>query len=346
MRSWTRPRRRVTSARAWCRCRCCCRSRRRCRTGLCAISPASAANSIAVVDYSAPHDHFTTSPDGCVRLSRGWCLGSAGGYPTICAGIVLSAGVKFDLINSPPNDHVATRPDSCVRISGFGSIRGACGHPTVRARIVPPTSIRSGAPDNHFATGPDCGMKRSGIRSICGGGGCPTVRPWVVSPTAIQVTGRTLSPPHNHLVISPNCSVPVSAHRCVRCGGRDPAICVRTVPCAGIEIGGRRRRRRRSSGWFPVSLACVYPEKTSYSAPHNHLAAGPNSCVKVPCKGSVAGVGRCPTVRARVVLAAGVEGETTRSASAPDHHFIARPDRRVTESRRRCVSCAGSNPII
>jgi hypothetical protein len=348
MRTRTLSRCRVTSARAWRRYRCCCRSRRWRRASLCAISPAT-ANSSAIVDYSAPHDHFTTSPDSCVRLSRGWCLGSAGGYPTICAGIVLSACVKFDLINSAPNDHVATGPDCCVKRTGAGSIRCARRHPTIGARIVSPAGVEvirgQSAPDDHFATGPHSGMKRSGVRSIYSAGRCPTVPPWAVPPTAIQFAGVVLSSPDNHLAISPKCSVRVSARRCVGCRGCDPGIRVGVISCPGIEIGSRCRRRRRSSGWFPVSVACVYADETSYSAPHDHLAAGPNGCVKLSCKGSVGRAGRCPTVRDWVVLTAGVECEI-RSASAPDHHFITCPDRCVTGSSIGRVSRAGSYPTV
>jgi hypothetical protein len=235
--------------------------RRWCQSGLRAIPPATAGNGIVVVDYSAPDDHVTARPDGCVNRSRSGRVAGAGRRPTVRVGIVPSPRIKLELmslIKSAPNDHFGAGPDACRRVSGVRSIRGAGGCPTVRARIVSPTCVRPPAPDDHFGAGPHSDVKRSGVRSIRGAGRCPTVRGWVVSPTGVQVAERTLSTPYNHLIISPNCSVPVSAGGCIGCRGCEPAICVWIVSSAGIEIRSRRRRRcrRRISGGI-VSPACV-----------------------------------------------------------------------------------------
>ena len=69
--------------------------------------------------------------------SGGGRVSSAGGCPTVCAGIVSAAGVQIaaDII-SAPDDHFAAGPDCRVNESGSGRVGGAGGCPTIGAGII------------------------------------------------------------------------------------------------------------------------------------------------------------------------------------------------------------------
>jgi hypothetical protein len=84
---------------------------------------------------STPNDHFTASPDCRVTVSVTRRVGSAGGHPTIRAGIV-----------------------SAARVGN-----------AARRRTITAT------PDDHFTAGPDCGVMESGAWRVGGAGGCPTI---------------------------------------------------------------------------------------------------------------------------------------------------------------------------
>ena len=52
---------------------------------------------------SAPNDHFTAGPDCRVRISASGSVSSAGGCPTIRAGIISPAGVQIVITLAPPH---------------------------------------------------------------------------------------------------------------------------------------------------------------------------------------------------------------------------------------------------
>ena len=86
-----------------------------------------------------PNDHFAAGPDGCVRESS---IGrvSAGGCPSVGAGVISAAGVKgAEVVSSAPDDHFTTCPNCCVRISRGRCVRSACGCPaSVPGLYFPP----------------------------------------------------------------------------------------------------------------------------------------------------------------------------------------------------------------
>ena len=66
-----------------------------------------------------------------------------------------------------------------------------------------------------------------------------------------------------------------------------------------------------------------HPEGTA--APDDHFTAGPHCCVISSASGRFGRAGRCPSVRAGIISAAGVQiADTVKSA--PDNHFAAGPD--------------------
>lgn len=115
----------------------------------------------AIEKIPSPNDHFTASPDGCVRCPPTRRVGCACRNPAIHHRIVSASGLVKEPI---PNDHLASRPNCSVRISRTGRIsnRGSC--PTVCVGIVPPAGVQGhgkricirSSPNYHFATGPHC----------------------------------------------------------------------------------------------------------------------------------------------------------------------------------------------
>ena len=81
--------------------------------------------------------------------------------------------------------------------------------------------------------------------------------------------------------------------------------------------------------------------------PDDHFAAGPYCRVTRSGRRRVGGAGSCPTVRAGIVSAAGIEEfERARRCSSPDDHLIAGPDCGVTASLSGGVGGVGSCPTI
>src|SRR5207248_3048306 len=93
------------------------------------ISTASVKKVIApTVISAAPDDHFAAGPHCRVEHSTGRRVGSAGGYPTVGAGIVSPAGHQIvDTGFSTPDDHFAVGPHCRVIISASGRAGGAGG---------------------------------------------------------------------------------------------------------------------------------------------------------------------------------------------------------------------------
>src|SRR5882757_836068 len=89
------------------------RCRRRSWPGLRAVSPACVGR-VGDAPSSAPDDHFAPGPHSRgVKSARGR-VGRAGGNPTVCAGIVSSAGVQRAGSASAPNNHFTPGPDCRV----------------------------------------------------------------------------------------------------------------------------------------------------------------------------------------------------------------------------------------
>ena len=94
-------------------------------------------------------------------------------------------------------------------------------------------------------------------------------------------------------------------------------------------------------------LPPVFKPTDPSSAPDDHFAAGPHCRVSESGSGRVGRAGGCPTVGAGIVSARRcsktAEGAVT---SAPDDHFTAGPDCRVTDSGSGRVGGAGGRPTI
>src|SRR5204863_5470754 len=117
------------------------------------------------VAVSAPDDHFTATPHCRVTCSGIGCVGSAGGGPTIRAGIVSAASVQIHAaIISTPDDHFTASPHCCGNGSGSGRVGEAGSCPTVRAGIVSAASVKirdipiDSPSHNHFTPGSLCRM--------------------------------------------------------------------------------------------------------------------------------------------------------------------------------------------
>src|SRR5439155_21251752 len=67
------------------------------------------------------------------------------------------------------------------------------------------------------------------------------------------------------------------------------------------------------------------------SAPKDHFAPGPHSCVVSSGSGRVGGTGGCPTIGAGIISPASVKKVVAAiiSGSAPDNHFAPGPHSRV-----------------
>jgi hypothetical protein len=81
------------------------------------------------------------------------------------------------------------------------------------------------------------------------------------------------------------------------------------------------------------------------SAPDDHFTAGRDCRVKASRRRRVGGAGGCPTVRAWIVFAAGVE-IIDAIPSTPDDHFTASPHCRVDRPGTRRVGRASGCPRI
>jgi len=221
------------SSRRWTRCKC--------RTGLCAVPPASIEGAIEIA--TAPNDHFTAGPDGCVIQSLRRRVDGAGSCPTVGDGIISSTGTrnwrgwtrngswswswragwcpvslasvqKAEAIITAPDDHFTAGPDCRVELACSGGIVGAGGYPIIRARRISPpgvqigeTSIRFSAPDDHFATRPDCGVSYPASWNVGRASGRPAIKNGIVPTSGVQpmaVTIDHISTPDDHFTAGPD----------------------------------------------------------------------------------------------------------------------------------------------
>ena len=157
----------------------------RIRAGI--VSPASIRITGAGPVAAAPNDHFAAGPDCRVTDSAGGRVGYVGDCPSICAGIVSPAGVKFVVtIISTPDDHFTAGPDCRVTPSASGRVGRASGCPAICVGIVSPAGVEkaavtAAAPNDHFTAGPDCRVTVPGRGRVGRAGGCPTICVGIVS---------------------------------------------------------------------------------------------------------------------------------------------------------------------
>ncbi len=138
------------------------------------------------------------------------CIGGAGRYPTICAGVVSPAGIQIPrgAIKSTPDDHFTSGPDCRVPRSGKRSVCRAGGCPAIRGWIISAASVQLilvfvTAPDDHFTASPHCCVSFSAIRRISRAGSCPAIRTRIVSRTRVQLVAT----PYDHFTAGPHCRV-------------------------------------------------------------------------------------------------------------------------------------------
>ena len=107
-----------------------------------------------------------------------------------------------------------------------------------------------------------------------------------------------------------------------------PTIGAGIVSCTGVEI-------------------MLAADVQKYPTPNDHFAAGPHRRMRVSGGGCVGKAGRCPTIGVWVISPAGVQKQAADvRGSAPDDHFAADPDCRVTESGSRHAGSTGGCPTV
>src|SRR5690606_11458847 len=124
---------------------------------------------------ATPNYHFSTSPDGCMRISDSWNIGGcAGGCPGIGRWIIATPGI--DLATgicgiTAPNNHLTTTPDGRMFLSwtwymstDTGGHPAICGWTITASRVSVVIIITT--PNNHLATTPDGSVKFPTIRCI------------------------------------------------------------------------------------------------------------------------------------------------------------------------------------
>src|SRR5258705_391594 len=152
-------------------------------------------------------------------------------------------------------------------------------------------------PDDHFTAGPHCRVKDAASWCVSRGGGRPTIRARIVFPARVRVAA-IISTPDDHFTAGPHCRVTTSGSG--RVAGAYPTIRAKAVSSAGAAI------------------------------PHDHFTAGPDGGVICSRGWRVGGAGGCPSVRAGIVPAPGIEQWAINPS--PDDHFAATPDCRVKRS--------------
>jgi hypothetical protein len=152
-----------------------------------------------------------------------------------------------------------------------------------------------------------------------------------ISPAGIEETGGATSTPHDHLAdrgVGPDRGVTGTRSR--RAGSA----------CCNPTISGRIV--------FPTTVQIAKVEVViDQSAPHDHLAAGPDGSVSESRSRRVRVASRSPDVSGRIVSSTVAKINVTDLVpSAPHNHLSATPNRRVTETRRRHIRAAGGGPRV
>ena len=187
MWSRTRPWRRFTPPRTWCRTRTRCR----CWAALRTVSTAADQGWLA-----APDNHFAASPDSGVTGSGTGCVCGARSRPCIRAWIIFAASGEIHragvgALHATPDDHFSAGPDCRVTTSGFGRVGSASRCPALCAWIVSravteyvPSVVAT--PDDHFTVSPDCGMRRAWFGGVGEADSHPTIRARIVCTAGVQ----------------------------------------------------------------------------------------------------------------------------------------------------------------
>ena len=170
------------------------------------------------------------------------------------------------------------------------------------------------APYDHFAAGPHCGVRGSGQRCIGSRGDSPTVQGGIVSSTGVEIADVVVAAPGDHFTAGPDPGVTGSGRGRTGEARSHPAIIYRVVPAARIR-----------------DVECFID-----AAPDNHFATRPYCHESIPARPYIHEAGRSPSVGGRIVSRAGVQ-IVRPITSTPDYHFTAGPQRRVAESRDRCI---------
>ena len=159
-------------------------------------------------------------------------------------------------------------------------------------------------------------MSVSGSGRVSHDGCCPTIGNRIVSPTGVQIAAKVTSAPNDHFAAGPDRRM--------------------AEPGSG-SVGDVR-------GCPSVRAGIVSAAGDSPSAPNDHFAASPHSCGRRDHR-RVSCARRYPTVRIRIISAAGVEiANVVRSA--PDDHFAAGPNRRVLASGSGRTGGTGRYPTV
>ena len=216
--------------------------------------------------------------------------------------------------------------------SGKRRICRVGGYPTVAAGTVSPACVKierraaeNPCPNNHFGAGPHRGVGVTWGGGVGGASSDPTIRAWVISAASVAIVRRGIATaPDNHFAAGPYRAVGSTTQYIIRDAGGRPTVRLWIVSAAGIQI-----------------------DRLVSSAPDNHFAARPLYGVIPSGLGRIAGTGSRPAVRAGIVSPAAVQvAVITTSASGPDDHLAASPNRRRILSGKRGVDRAGRCPGI
>jgi hypothetical protein len=125
------------------------------------VSPAGVQKNVGRLFISAPNDHFTSSPDCSVTVSRLRSCIDVSGCPSICARVVSAAGGQcIAIVKATPNNHFTTGPYCRVTFSCAGCVGRGGRRPSIRAGVVSCAGVQmadsiKSTPNNHFSTSPD-----------------------------------------------------------------------------------------------------------------------------------------------------------------------------------------------
>ena len=177
-------------------------------------------------------------------------------------------------------------------------------------------------PDDHFTAGPHCRVTVSGSGRVGGAGGCPTIRAGIVSPAGVEIAVAVASStPDDHFTAGPDCRVRRSASGRVGGAGGCPTVRAGIVSPASVQKVWDAYSHPRRSFHCRSRLPC---DRLGQRARW--------SCwwlSNYPCWDCISR--QCSILRIR---------------SAPDDHFTAGPDCRVTVSGRGRIGGARSPPLV
>ena len=124
----------------------------------------------------------------------------------------------------------------------------------------------------------------SGRGRVGGAGGCPTIRDRIVSPAGVQRAIVSTSTPDDHFTAGPHC--------CVKYRAVGALVVLVAVQLSVLGL----------------YLPPVFDSAAIKSTPDDHFTASPHCRVIVSGRGRIGRAGGCPTIRARIVSPAGVQG--------------------------------------